>query len=311
MITGAKLAFLTVFVITSIISILYNKNEMQNNKKCLKAQRVRDDEFYTRRDDVYKELTNYNYFGQRVACPFDTDKSEFVRYFKNLVDICACSSLVYSHKEIGTMEYTRNGLQKLNDNGDFFADNAEWRKCSYVVSNPPFSKVREVGEVILQEARQRDDFTFILLVTNLILTRTVWRNAFIDGVFSGGFSRADSRPFDRPDGTSRNVSCVYVTNKNIDNGHYKTLSKKHRESVDGLARYAQKYNGRYIYEIPTVADLPTNTGELLAFPTCAFWRLPRNTFKIYGRVSDLGIDERLENGGAPFHRLVIERVKTC
>jgi len=57
----------------------------------------------------------------RIWCPFDTDRSWFVKVFKKFGH-----TIEYSHLELGE---------------DFFEIE---KKCDYIISNPPYSKKGEV-----------------------------------------------------------------------------------------------------------------------------------------------------------------------
>ena len=44
------------------------------------AKDRKDDEFYTRFDDIEKELGSYDWSNKIVGCPADTEESEFIRF---------------------------------------------------------------------------------------------------------------------------------------------------------------------------------------------------------------------------------------
>ena len=46
------------------------------------AKDRKDDEFYTRFEDIEKELGSYDWSNKIVGCPADTEESEFIRFFK-------------------------------------------------------------------------------------------------------------------------------------------------------------------------------------------------------------------------------------
>ena len=53
------------------------------NTHLLNAKDKKDNEFYTRFDDIEKELGSYDWSNKIIGCPADTEESEFVRFFKN------------------------------------------------------------------------------------------------------------------------------------------------------------------------------------------------------------------------------------
>lgn len=91
-----------------------------NNKNLARADRVKDDEFYTMDDDIIKELPAYDFSAARVFCPFDSPTSNFYKYFKTLVDRGLCLAVGRSHPDYKTTVYTRDGEKTIEtDNGDF------------------------------------------------------------------------------------------------------------------------------------------------------------------------------------------------
>lgn len=89
--------------------------------KLKKAQKLKNDEFYTLYDDVKKiffEFRNY-VKGKKIYLPFDSDKSNFVKYLKQ-----NAKTLKVEFK------YTNDDYR---NNLDLF----KW--CDLVISNPPFS----------------------------------------------------------------------------------------------------------------------------------------------------------------------------
>lgn len=75
-----------------------------------------NDEFYTPRYAV-EPILKYIPAGSKVWCPFDTEKSNFVKMLKELN-----YEVVHSH---------------IEDGGDFFRSKPE--TFDYIVSNPPYS----------------------------------------------------------------------------------------------------------------------------------------------------------------------------
>lgn len=75
-----------------------------------------NDEFYTP-EYAISPIIKYLEKGKTVWCPFDTEKSNFVKILKD-----SGLNVINSHLESGT---------------DFF--NCEVPQCDYIVSNPPYS----------------------------------------------------------------------------------------------------------------------------------------------------------------------------
>lgn len=82
-----------------------------------------NDEFYTPLYAI-EPIVKYVEKGKTIWCPFDTDKSLFVKRFKELG-----INVINTHLE--------NGV-------DFF--DCDIPKCDYIISNPPYSLKNEVFE---------------------------------------------------------------------------------------------------------------------------------------------------------------------
>ena len=144
-------------------------------RKLLKAKRVKNDEFYTRYEDIEKELKNYlNCFnGKTVYCNCDDYRvSNFVKYFidnfkslglKKLISTC------YINQQIDLLSFNTpepalyfefdgvNKIEKpLNSDGDFRSDECLniLKQCDIVVTNPPFSLFREYVETLVNSGKQ-------------------------------------------------------------------------------------------------------------------------------------------------------------
>lgn len=86
----------------------------------------RNDEFYTPSYAIYP-IIKYLNPNSKVWCPFDTEKSLFVKELKD-----AGFEVMYSH---------------IRDGDDFFAfgrDSYYVENCDYIISNPPYSIKTEV-----------------------------------------------------------------------------------------------------------------------------------------------------------------------
>lgn len=82
-----------------------------------------NDEFYTP-DYAITPILKYLKPNSTIWCPFDTDKSNYVKLFKT-----NGFNVINTHLEMGI---------------DFF--NCEVPQCDYIISNPPYSLKTEVFE---------------------------------------------------------------------------------------------------------------------------------------------------------------------
>ena len=127
-----------------------------NNRNLLKAKQAKNDEFYSRYEDIEKEVIHYwpKLKGRIVYCPFDDYRwSNFVKYFKDHFQEIGLKRLIATNYDIGdgAFRYDYDGeketVERLKFNGDFRSEECTKIKDMegvVVISNPPFSLFREV-----------------------------------------------------------------------------------------------------------------------------------------------------------------------
>lgn len=109
-----------------------------SNEKLNKAKKIKNDEFYTLYEDVERIFKNFepllkHYEFDRIELPFDTSESNFTKYCKD------------------------NNLNYHNTHADYI--NHNYSKNGVVISNPPFSKLREIVEFYI-----KNNINFILII---------------------------------------------------------------------------------------------------------------------------------------------------
>lgn len=136
---------------------------MSSNRNLINAKAVKNDEFYTRYEDIEKELNLYDdklFYDKIILCPCDDYQwSNFTKYFKNNFEryhlkklICTCyndKAGDYHYYDLFTEEhgklYIYDGkneiIKDLDGNGDFRSPEiTKYRDyADIIVTNPPFS----------------------------------------------------------------------------------------------------------------------------------------------------------------------------
>lgn len=148
----------------------------QELKTC--KRKTMDDEFYTMYKDVVRELHKYDLRGKRIICPCDNKQSNIYRYLKDCYYNVKC-------------------------------DDKEWRKIDYskydiVITNPPFSQVREFLTYLVSIG-----IDFIIIVSDVLRysIKNKKYNLGID-IYKGW----DAQKFHRPDGSIQAVHCGWISN---------------------------------------------------------------------------------------------------
>ena len=135
----------------------------RSNENLHKAKAAKNDEFYTRLEDIEKELKHYteHFKGKVVYCNCDdANRSNFFKYFSTNFQKLGLKKLITSGlKDNGTGVVA---IQKGDDidiydgNGDFRSEECiEFLKeADIVVTNPPFSLFREYVAQLMQYGKK-------------------------------------------------------------------------------------------------------------------------------------------------------------
>ena len=136
------------------------------------AKSARNDEFYTRIEDINEEMNHYEdkFRDKVVFCNCDDPKqSNFWKYFHMNFELLGLKKLITTHYEAGEVqtykiEYTGGNdldfdegiITPLKQNGDFRSDECIelLKEADIVVTNPPFSLFREYVATLIKYKKQ-------------------------------------------------------------------------------------------------------------------------------------------------------------
>lgn len=233
-----------------------------------KAKKAKNDEFYTRREDIDDELQHYSFNGV-VYCNCDDYRvSEFVNYFKDNFHNLHLKALYATNFDNGSgaYKYYYNGLNELKtplkQNGDFRSPECIdiLQEADIVVTNPPFSLFREyIAQLI------KYDKKFIILGNNNAITCKEIFPLIKDNKLWLGYNSNKTLEFRVPDN--------YKFSREDDNGKYGKVpaiswftnleTKKRTEDLLLFRKYNEKdypkYDNYFAWNVDKVKDIPLDT----------------------------------------------------
>ncbi len=147
----------------------------QQIKTC--KRKILDDDFFTMYKDVVRELHKYDLRGKKIICPCDNKNSNIYKYLKDCYYDVKC-------------------------------DDKEWRNINYknydlVITNPPFSQVREFIRHLV-----KCKIDFIIIVSD-VLRYSISKEKVNFGVKL--YKGWDAQKFYRPDGSIKAVHCGWIS----------------------------------------------------------------------------------------------------
>lgn len=255
------------------------------------ARKAKDDEFYTLREDIDRELAYYaDYFRDKaVYCNCDDPaRSNFFRYFYDNFEALGLQVLVSTYynpdgdayvseivRDFHTGEKSVQVRTKLSGNGDFRSAECMGilSSCDVVVSNPPFSLAREYISVLMGSGKA------FLIISNLnnATCKTVFPFLRDDRMWLGNTS---PKKFMRPDGFLRSFGNV-VWYTNID------IVGRHRP-LDPTCQYSGNEDMYPVYDnydaidVGRVSDIPGDYDGTMGVPITFLGRYCPEQFEILG-----------------------------
>ena len=267
---------------------------MAKNNNLHNAKKQKNDEFYTRLEDIEKEMCHYreHFRGKVIYCNCDDPKeSNFFRFFSLQFEFLGLKKLISTgYKENGhgvayIYEGDKNGnnlpddseiqTYELQGNGDFRSDECVefLKEADVIVTNPPFSLFREyVAQLV-----EYDKKFLIIGNKNAITYKEIFPLIKENKLWLGFYSPSD---YILPNGEmTKSVSglCRWFTN----------LEHDHRNRPLDLAqrydpRYYPKYDNYDAIECSKVMDIPRDYNGVIGVPITFLDKYCPTQFKIVG-----------------------------
>ena len=229
---------------------------MRNNGNLHKAKAAKNDEFYTRLEDIEKELKHYteHFKGKVVYCNCDdANRSNFFKYFSTNFQKLGLKKLITSGlKDNGTGVVA---IQKGDDidiydgNGDFRSEECiEFLKeADIVVTNPPFSLFREYVAQLMQYGKK-----FLIIGNmNAITYKEIFPYIKNNELWLGITSVKD---FIQPNGEIKKFGNIcWFTNLEHNKRNEELILYKHYNPTE-----YPKYENYFGFNVDKVTDIPVD-----------------------------------------------------
>lgn len=314
---------------------------MAGNSNLRKADREKNDEFFTQLTDIEKELRHYKeHFKDKVVfcnCD-DPEYSNFWKYFQNNFYFLGLKKLVSTHYNLdGTPSYkmeivrTDKGNQMgipdyvktpLAGNGDFRSDECIeiLKEADVVVTNPPFSLFREYVAQLIEY-----DKKFVIIGNqNAITYKEFFPYLKGDLIWMGNNSGAQifgvPNDFERgntfiEDGKkfAKFGNICWFTNLDIKKRHEEMILYRNYNEQD-----YPKYDNYDAINVDKTADIPCDYFGVMGVPITFLDKYNPEQFELIdgiGRYSVLNNEKTKKegkylsmiNGQAKYFRLIIKR----
>ena len=314
-----------------------NEKSGATNTNLHNAKRVKNDEFYTRYEDIEAEVMKYRkqFRDKIVYLPCDDPaekKSEFWSFFVANFESFGLKKLIATHYEENGQAY-KIWIDRDNDlNGDGWIDdgdaiqedlagNGDFRspecieilkECDIVCTNPPFSLFREFVNVIMTHSKQcliignQNAFTYAEIF-ELIKNNRLWT----------GYNMV--KEFNQPDGSIKKFGnvCWFTNMKTSKRDEEQVLTKTYNP-ID-YPTY-ENYNA---IEVGKVVNIPKDYDGVMGVPITFIDKYNPNQFIIIGHthssdnspeVEEIRTDSNHRHGGfingkEKYMRILIRRKK--
>lgn len=271
----------------------------ENSKGCTntnlrKAAKVKNDEFYTRYEDIENEVMKYRkqFKNKIVYLPCDDPaekKSEFWSFFVNNFDAFGLKKLIATHFDENGKAYKiwidsdlnsdgwiddADALQEdLEGNGDFRSEECIniLKECDIVCTNPPFSLFRELIDLIITHNKQfliignKNAYAYKEIFT-LIKNNKIWT----------GYNAVHN--FIQPDGNIKKFGNIgWFTNLQSKKRNEELILTKTYNEID--FPYLDNYNA---INVGRVVNIPKDFNGYMAVPITFIDKYNPNQFEIFG-----------------------------
>lgn len=247
---------------------------MRDNRHFFTAKANKNDEFYTKLEDIENELVHYtDFFKDKVVyCNCDSpNHSNFWKYFHDNFQSLGLKKLISTYLDnvrSFKTEYDGESITKtsLIGNGDFSSDECVkiLKDCDVVVTNPPFSLIRPFFDLLIEYNKQ---FLFIGTISSFGYLN-VFKEFKENRCWTG---KTHPTNYVKQDGsTCKMGNTIWITN----------IGENVKELV--LTKKYDKYCNFDAINVDKVADIPYDYFGIMGVPITFIEKYNPNQFNIIG-----------------------------
>lgn len=302
------------------------------------AKDAKNDEFYTRLEDINEEMNHYEdkFRGKVVFCNCDDPTwSNFWKYFHMNFEYLGLKKLITTHYEAGEVqtykiEYTGGNdldfedgvVTPLEQNGDFRSDEcvALLDEADIVVTNLPFSLFREYVALLMEHKK---DF-IIIGPKNAITYKEIFPLIKNNELWLGYGFKAGNAYFIVPDGTDTSQyakgvydeatntvkfrNCTWFTNIDHLKRHETLETSYYYEKKDTLyPELYPKYDNYDAISVDKLAEIPCDYKGVMGVPITFLEKYNPDQFEIVKFRKGDDDKDLCVNGKCPYFRILIKR----
>jgi hypothetical protein len=267
-------------------------NKGCNNSNLRTAAKVKNDEFYTRYEDIEAEIMKYRkqFRNKIVYLPCDDPaekKSEFWSFFVNNFDAFGLKKLIATHYDENGKAYkiwidsdtTKDGYiddadamqEDLIGNGDFRSPECIeiLQECDIVCTNPPFSLFRDFVNALITNNKQ-----FLIIGNQNAFTYKEIFKLIRDNKIWTGYNMVHQ--FYQPDGSVKKFGNVcWFTNMNTSKRNEELVLTKLYNNID-----YPTYDNYAAINVDKVVDIPKDYDGVMGVPITFIDKYNPNQFEI-------------------------------
>ena len=286
-------------------------------EKLRKARAVKNNEFFTRIDDVREMVVRYapHLIGKSIYCNADDHRySNFYKYFVDNFDNLQLRSLTataYSPQGmpglfagggvVARYDGRESTVDTLSGNGDYRSAECMQllREHDVVITNPPFTGWREYLQTLIE-----NDKKFLIMGGTTPFGNTYPFRMYMQGrvwFADGSPKRNSSMNFMTPEGATKIISACWYTNlgEPSQRNFYEPLTRTYNAS-----EYSHYDDRTDVININRIKDIPTDYYGLMGVPIKYLVQHNNAEFEVVGL---LGNQHRYVNGKKLYNRVIIRR----